>query len=70
MKYVRLKDEEGLVRDQETNAILNVDRSSLARYKQRREKMEQKNQEIENLKSKMDNIENLLQQLLDRDNNK
>lgn len=67
MGYNKIKDEDGLVRDEKTNAILNVDGSSLAKYKRQREKREQMRQEIEDLKHKMNNIESLLQQLVNRE---
>jgi tetrahydromethanopterin S-methyltransferase subunit B len=70
MNYTKIKEDESFVRDDSTNAILNVDVDSLTKYRKQREKREKMNEDIENLKAKMDTIENLLQQLVNRENDK
>lgn len=70
MKVVKIKDNDDLVRDTKSNAVLNTDMSSLEKYRARREKERQMNSDVEELKEKMTNIENLLNQLVNREMNK
>jgi len=53
MNKVKVKDEPGLVRDQKTGAILNIDNRALIAYKNQKKK----NQEIDDLKIKVDSME-------------
>lgn len=66
-RIVKIEDEETLVRDTHTNAVLNTDMSSLAKYKLKREKDRQMKSDIDNLKSDMTEIKQMLQQLVSRD---
>jgi predicted RNA-binding protein YlxR (DUF448 family) len=66
-RFVKIKDEESLIRDQKSNAVLNTDMTSLQKYKAKREKDRQMQQDIDNLKSDMSEIKQLLQQLVNRD---
>ena len=70
MKKLKIENHEDLIRDSETQAVLNVDSSSLAQYKMRREQERQKKKEIEHLKSEVSEIKELLYQLINRDDNR
>ena len=70
MAYVKVKDNEGLVKDTKTSAILNVDGDGLTEYKKRREMMRKKENEIEQLKNDVSEIKSLLLQILDKEGNK
>ena len=50
MNEVKIKDEDSLIRDTDSNAVLNSSLSSLENYKARREMMRKKDNEIESLK--------------------
>lgn len=66
----KIKNEKQFVRDKSTGAVLNVDNSSLAKYKKQREKAEEMNEEIRTLKEQMSNIEQLLTKLVNRETDK
>jgi len=58
----------GVKRDEKSNAILNVDNSSLAAYKAARVRDNQINsyiEDVENLKDDVNEIKNLLKALVD-----
>ncbi len=66
-RIVKIENEDSLVRDTKTNAVLNTDMTALEQYRARREKDRQMREDVELLKDKMSNIESLLQQLVNRD---
>jgi hypothetical protein len=66
-RFAKIVDNERLLRDTKTNAVLNTDLTALERYKIRREKDRQKEQELETLKNDVSEIKQLLQQLVNRD---
>jgi len=71
MNTVKVKDEPGLVRDIETNAVLSTDLKGLQAYKaqkKRMQKVDELTENVELLNKKMINIEELLIKLLERDN--
>ena len=70
MEVLKIKDNETLVRDTKSNAVLNTDMSSLEKYRARRDKERQMSSDVEELKQRMSNIENLLHQLVNRELNK
>jgi len=67
MKAVKIKDNEDLIRDTKSNAVLNTDMSSLEKYRARRNKERQMSSDVDELKQRMTNIEQLLQQLVNRE---
>jgi len=67
MKTLKIKDNENLVRDTKSNAVLNTDMTSLQKYRARRDKERQLSSDVDELKQKMNNIEILLQQLVNRE---
>ncbi len=67
MKSLKIKDNEDLIRDTKSNAVLNTDMSSLEKYRARRDKERQMSSDVDELKQRMTNIEQLLQQLVNRE---
>ena len=71
MNTVKVKDEPGLVRDTETNAVLSTDLKGLQAtkaQKRRMQKVDELSDNMEELNKKMINIEELLTKLVERDN--
>lgn len=67
--YLKVTDEPNLVRDTNSNAILNVSSEALNKYKQDREKylqMQKVISEHEEIKKDISEIKQLLLQLMDR----
>ena len=67
--YLKVTDEPNLVRDTNSNAILNVSKEALNKYKQERDKQLQIQRvlsEHEDLKKDISEIKQLLLQLMDR----
>ena len=69
-EYVKVKDNDDLVRDKENSAILNVDADALSKYKMRRDQERKRNEEIDTLKKDVSEIKSLLLQMLDKEGNK
>ena len=67
MEIVKILDNEDLVRDTKSNAVLNTDMTALDKYRARRNKERQMSSDVDELKQRMSNIEQLLQQLVDRE---
>ena len=61
MKTLKIKDNEELVRDVNTQAVLNSNMSSLEKYKARRDKDREMNDDVQTLKNDMKEIKELLQ---------
>jgi len=57
-KYVPVKGHSGLVRDTETNALINVNASEIEQARERKRLKIQKREEEETLKRKVEMIEN------------
>ena len=64
MKTLKIKDEEELIKDVKTQAVLNSNMSSLEKYKARRNKEREMNDDVQTLKNDMKEIKELLQQLI------
>jgi len=71
MKYLKVEDKDGLVRDCETNAILNTDMNAYNEYLRNYQSKLKENKRIEdlenkigNIKSDIDEIKNLLKEFL------
>jgi len=74
-RYVPVKGYSGLVRDTETNAIINTDRSAIQRAREqkemrklKREEERQLRQKVDSLESDMSEIKHMLKDLIDRTN--
>ena len=61
---VKVRDNEDLVRDTQTKAVLNTDLTSLQAYKQRRDALRKKDTELESLKNEVSELKQLVQNLL------
>jgi phosphoenolpyruvate-protein kinase (PTS system EI component) len=66
-KFAKIKDNEKLVRDATSNAVLNTDMSSLEQYRARRDSAAEQQKEFETLKKEVSEIKQLLFQLVNRD---
>ena len=66
MEVVNIKDNEDLIRDVSTRAILNSDMSSLEKYRARRNKEREMNDDVQNLKQDVNEIKSMLRQLLEK----
>ena len=64
MTKYKIADNEDLVRDAETNAVLNTDLTSLERYRMRREVENKKQRELDQMRDDIDEIKSLLTQLI------
>jgi hypothetical protein len=65
--YIKVKDEENLVRDPQSRAILNTDTDTLKAYKQRKQKdmmVNQLMQDTKDLKQEMQELKALLIKLV------
>lgn len=66
-RYLKVKDNEGLVRDADSKAILNTDNGALVAYKARKQKEAMLNriiQENSELKKEVSDIKALLEKLV------
>ena len=73
MTYVKIQDNEDLVRDKNSNAVLNVDNQALENYRAQRARQREINGslgKIKELESDVAEIKSLLYKLLDREDNK
>jgi hypothetical protein len=66
MEVVKIQDNEDLIRDVSTRAILNSDMSSLEKYRARRNKEREMNDDVQNLKQDVNEIKSMLRQLLEK----
>lgn len=67
MMYVKVKDDQSLVRDASNKAILNIDNSGLQAYKEKKRKeasLSRVIEEHEQIKSDLAEIKDLLKQLM------
>jgi heme exporter protein D len=67
---VKIKDNEHLLKDMSTGAILNTDRTAVLKHEKimrEIEKEKRRDQEINNLKSELTEIKQLLQTLVKKD---
>jgi hypothetical protein len=70
---MKIVDNEDLVRDAKSNAVLNTDLDALDKYKKRRAREKQVNkvvEEVDSLRQEMTEIKSLLMQLVQRENHK
>ena len=73
MIYTKVTDNEDLVKDKSTGAVLNVDNQSLNNYRARRVRQQEIDgslSKIEKLESDVNEIKSLLYKILDREDNK
>jgi hypothetical protein len=56
-RYVQVKGHSGLVRDTETNALINVDKSAIQQAREKKELRRKKKQEEQELKQRVSSLE-------------
>jgi hypothetical protein len=61
---LKVKDHDDLVRDTQTQAVLNSDLTSLQAYKKRRDALRKKDSELESLKEEVSELKDLVHKLL------
>lgn len=59
MKYLKVENQDSLIRDCSTNSLLNIDSSGLAAYKIKKKQIHQ----IQNMEERMNNMENKIDKL-------
>lgn len=67
MNYSKVKDDENLVRDENTRAILNTDKEGLRAYRAKKEKyreIDNMKEDVSYLKNEMDEIKSMLKSLM------
>jgi hypothetical protein len=66
MEYMKVKDHPGLVRDPESQAILNINKTEIEIARERKKLRKQKEQEFETLKNEVGEIKELLLKLIEK----
>jgi hypothetical protein len=66
-RFAKIENEDTLIRDTKTNAVLNTDMTALQQYRAKRDRDRQMLDDVENLKQDMSEIKELLKQLVSRD---
>jgi len=66
MEYKKVEGHPGLIRDLDTNAVINNDKTAYQNYVQLREQKLKEQQRIENLENEVGEIKNLLNKILDK----
>ena len=66
MNYLKVKDHENLVRDKDTNVIININRSEIEQAKKRKAERIKKEQEINNLKNEVSEIKRMLTKVIEK----
>lgn len=66
MDYKKVEGHPGLVRDLETNAIINNDKSAYQNYVQLREQKLKEKERLDKLENEVGEIKSLLQKLVDK----
>jgi len=69
-EYVKIEDNPNLVRDKESNAVLNTDLNALQKYKMKRNLDRQRDNEISELKKEISEIKSLLYQMVNKEGSK
>jgi len=68
--YVKIEDNPNLVRDKDSNAVLNTDLDALQKYRMKRNIDRQRDDEISELKKEMSEIKSLLYQMVNKEGSK
>lgn len=69
MKHAKIKEEPGLIRDMNSQAVISNDLNGLSSYKRQREKMKRisdHSKDINNLKEEINDIKSMMQQILQK----
>lgn len=65
-KYIKIENEQDLVKDRDTGAVLNTNLDSLSAYKAKRKKDLEMNNKIEKLESDIGDIKTMLKELINK----
>jgi hypothetical protein len=65
-RFVKVEDNEHLVKDKKTGAVININKSDTERVLHVRRKQQQEKKEIENLKREVSDIKGMLQTILEK----
>ena len=66
MEYKRVEGHPGLIRDLDTNAVINNDKTSYQNYVQLREQKLREKERLDKLENEVGEIKSLLQKLVDK----
>jgi len=66
MKHIKVDGEAGFVRDANTGAILNINKSEIAAARERKRQRKLKEQELQDLKNEVSEIKELLVKLIEK----
>ena len=66
MNYLKVKGHENLVRDKDTNVVINVNRSEIEQAKKRKAERIKKEQELNNLKNEVSEIKSMLTKVIEK----
>ena len=66
MNYLKVKGHENLVRDKDTNVVININRSEIEQAKKRKAERIKKEQEINNLKNEVSEIKSMLTKVIEK----
>ena len=66
MNKLKIKDHDDLVRDVESNAVINTNQTALENYRNKRKAKREMINDVTNLKNDVQEIKELLQQLLEK----
>jgi uncharacterized protein YlxW (UPF0749 family) len=66
MNYLKVKGHENLVRDKDTNVVININRSEIEQAKKRKAERIKKEQELNNLKNEVSEIKSMLTKVIEK----
>ncbi len=69
MKFAKVKENPELIRDMESKAVLNTNRSALEAYRKKREKQQELKSaidDINNMKQDINDLKTLMQRILEK----
>jgi len=65
-KYIKIENEQDLVKDSETGAILNTNLDSLSAYKAKRKRDAEMQNRVDKMESDIGDIKSMLKELLNK----
>ena len=66
MNYLKVKGHENLIRDKDTNVVININRSEIEQAKKRKAERIKKEQELNNLKNEVSEIKSMLTKVIEK----
>ncbi len=64
MPLIKVKDHDDLVRDNNSSAILNINKDELSKHRARKKLLSSKDLQLNTLSSRVESLENLVKKLL------